>query len=240
MAIFPKIKVDSLSQTNEGVRIDARQTIYRDIDDVFGVEISPNIDGENDLPYQDVFEEGRFDKWFLDWSYLTAGTYNPTVRVQVTEGSEPEYKTISKSISIITPETDALFSNDDDIIQSEPDIYRYLPEGRTSFTFMHREAQRRILAYLDEQRIWKLNGERYTKTDLFDKEEFVHWSRFMVLEIIFKAKIVSTDDFFAVKASDYALLKKQAANRGTLRLSEDGVKEADLKYDKSNTMVIKR
>lgn len=235
--IFPKIKVDSLSQINDGVRIDARQTIFRSLEDVKNIEISPNRDGVDDIDFVSVYEEGRIDKWFLDWSYNEAGDYFPTVRVTLTDDSQ---KTIQKPITIITPLADALFSNDDDIIQSEPDIYRYLPEGRTSYNFMHREAQRRILAHLDEQRIWKSNGERYVKTDVFDKEEFVHWSRFMVLEIIFQAKIVSSDDFFAVKAADYALLKKQAANRATLRLSEDGVKAAETKYDKSLTMVIKR
>jgi hypothetical protein len=246
--IFAKIKVDALSQENDGVRIDARQSIYRDIADVLDVEISPNIDGENDIPYISVYSGGDFDEWYLDWSYSVAGDYNPTIRIKTAEedDSDPlniipvQYVTASKEITIITAATDQLFSNDDDIIQSEPDVYRYLPEGKTSYLFMHREAQRRILGYLDEKKIWKQDGTRYEKSDLFDKEEFVHWSRFLVLQMIYQAKVVDVGDIFFQKGEQYKTLVAIAQNRGAIRLSSDGASPATSKLDNVVSILVKR
>ena len=237
--IFPKIKVDSLAQVGDGVRISALQTIYRDLDEVLDIEISPNIDGENDLAYISVLSGGDFDLWYLDWVYATAGTYTPTIRVK-TVLVPVEYVTISKTITIITAATDQLFSSDDDIIQSEPDIYRYLPEGKTSYLFMHREAQRRILAHLDEKKIWKQDGTRYTKSDLFDKEEFVHWSRFLVLQMIYQAKVVDVGDIFFQKAEQYKILVAIAMNRGAVRLSGNGTDPATSKIDNITSIMVKR
>jgi hypothetical protein len=234
--IFSKIKTDSIVQEGDGTRIDARKSIVPNFGEVADVLISPNIDGENDLPFISVYNAGNFDRWFLDWVY-EAGSYSPTVKI--VDDAEQEY-TISKEITVLTEEADALFSNDDDLLSSEPDIYRYLPQGKTSYTFMHREAQRRILAFLDEQRIWKKNGKRYEKSDVFDSEEFVHWSRFMCLHLIFAGKVVEPDDFFSQKASDYKGLMVSARSRATLRLSSDGEVEVDIKKDRISTIQVRR
>ena len=234
--IFPKIKTDQLVQVSDGLRIDARKTIFRNLSDITDVEISPEDD--NGSPqYISVFESGDFDKWFLDYSYETAG--EKTVRVKVTLADESS-KEAEKTVTVISEADDKLFSTDQDITQSEPDILRYLPQGKTSFTFMHREAQRRILAYLDEQRIWKRDKERYTKDDIVDMEEFVHWSRFLVLHLIYAAKIVSQDDFFSFKAEEYKALMVSARSRATLRLDSSGDGEVDTYVDRVSTFQVRR
>ena len=234
--IFPKIKTDQLVQVSDGLRIDARKTIFRNLSDINDVEISPEDD--NGSPqYISVFESGDFDKWFLDYSYETAG--EKTVRVKVILEDE-SIKETEKTVTVISEAEDKLFSNDQDITQSEPDILRYLPQGKTSFTFMHREAQRRILAYLDEQRIWKKDNDRYTKDDIVDMEEFVHWSRFLVLHLIYAAKIVSQDDFFSFKAEEYKALMVSARSRATLRLDANGDGEIDTYVDRVSTFQVRR
>ena len=236
MVIFPKIKTDQLVQVSDGLRIDARKTIFRNLSDITDVEISPEDD--NGSPqYISVFESGDFDKWFLDYSYETAG--EKTVKVKVTL-EDTSTKEAEKTVTVISEADDKLFSNDQDITQSEPDILRYLPQGKTSFTFMHREAQRRILAYLDEQRIWKNDNERYTKDDIVDMEEFVHWSRFLVLHLIYAAKIVSQDDFFSFKAEEYKALMVSARSRATLRLDANGDGEIDTYVDRVSTFQVRR
>ena len=233
--IFPKIKVDSIAQVGDGVRIDAMQTIYRDVADVLDIEIAPDAGGD----FISVYSGGDFDMWYLDWVYDTAGTYNPIVRIKT--GELPDvFVTITKPIEVITEEADQLFSGDDDILQAEPDVYRYLPEGKTSYLFMHREAQRRILAYLDEKKIWKQDGTRYDKEDLFDKEEFVHWSRFLVLQMIYQAKVVDVGDIFFQKSEQYKTLVTIAQSRGALRLSSNGTDAATTKVNNVTSILVKR
>jgi hypothetical protein len=241
--IFPRINADSLVQVNDGLRIDARKTIFKDAAEIANVLISPE-DDEFDAPiYISVYDGGDFDNWYLDWIYATEGEKTARVKVvlvPVDEMTPAEEKVISMTINVVTEAADLLFSKDSDILQSEPDILRYLPEGKTSFTFMHREAQRRILAFLDEQRIWKVRNERYTKEDIVDMEEFVHWSRFLVLHLIYAAKIVSSDDIFTFKANEYEGLMKSARGRSTLRLDTDGDDEVDTFLDRVSTIQVRR
>ena len=227
MLIFPKIQTDKTVQVNDGLRLDATKTVYRDISEITDVQIDP----ENG--FISVFESGNFDRWFLDWQYETEGEKVATVKV-ITETEEHETEV---TINVITKEEDNLFSTDQDIIGSEPDILRYLPSGKTSFNYKHRESQTRIIAFLDENRIWKEDNERYTKDDIVNIEEFRHWSRFLTLHLIYRSKIVSPDDFFALKASEYGDLSKRAAGRATLRLPRNGSEEM---IDRVSTIQVRR
>lgn len=235
--IFPKIQADSIMQVNDGLRLDARKTIFRNLDDIKDIEISPENDGSDNPQYISVYESGDFDRWFLDYAYSTAG--GKVVKVKVTKQNDSTVEA-ETSVTVITAEQDKLFSNDNDITQAEPDILRYLAPGKTSYIYKHREAQRRILAYLDENRIWKADQERFTKDDIVDMEEFVHWSRFLVLSLVFSSKIVSQDDFFAFKASEYDALMKSARSRAALRLDTSGDGEVDTVLDRVSTFVVRR
>ena len=233
--IFPKIQADKLVQINDGLRLDARKTIFRNVADIENIEISP-LGAEGSETFISVYEDGDFDKWFLDWQYSTPGNKRVVVRVTTTEEAlESEIE-----IEAISPDDDKLFSTDQDIILSEPDILRYLPSGKTSYNFMHRESQKRILGWLDEKKIWKSNGERFTKDDIVDMQEFKDWSRFLTLHLIFSAKIVKPDDFFDRKASDYQRLHISAKNRGALRLDTTGDGEINVKQDMITTGIVRR
>lgn len=235
--IFPKLKTESTLQVKDSTRIDARKSIYRDLTNIKDVEISPENDGGGSPQYVSVYESGDFEMWFLDYLYEAAGDKTATLRI--TDQAD-NTKTTTETITVTTAATDALFSTDEDILEAEPDILRYLPEGKTSFLYAHREAQKRILAFLDENRIWKNDGTRFEKDDIVDIEEFVHWSRFLTLNMIFSQKIVSPDDFFALKADEYRGLMKSARSRATLRLDKSGDGTVDTKQDKVSTLQVRR
>ena len=105
----------------------------------------------------------------------------------------------------------------------------------------HRASQKKILAFLDEQRIWKQNGERFTKTDIVDKEEFRRWSMFQTLLIIFESNQVSLGDLYQEKRLEYENEMRQARNRASLRLDLDGDGEVDeVPYNIRTTRLVRR
>jgi hypothetical protein len=235
--IFPNLSVEKTLQVKDATRLDARKSIYRDIANVKDVEISPENDGLGDPQYVSVYESGDFQLWYLDYLYETDGEKEITLRI--TDIADVT-KVTSETITVVTEESDALFSKDKDIVEAEPDVMRYLPEGKTSYLYAHRESQRRILAFLDENRIWKNDETRFTKDEIVDVEEFVHWSRFLTLHMIYTQKIVSIEDFFSFKADEYKGLMNSARGRATLRLDKNGDGVVDTKQDRLSTLVVRR
>ena len=109
------------------------------------------------------------------------------------------------------------------------------------------KAQERIVAYLDEQRIWKDDNSRYTKLDLSTvtdpefKEQFRQWSSFETLLIIFESFQVSSGDLFQEKKLEYTALRNGARTRSALRLDQDGDGELDITpYDIRTTRMVRR
>lgn len=230
--IFPKIEADLVVRENDSLRIDARHSTVRNYTDVKDILINPD-----DTDFISVYSDGDRDDWYLDWSYSVPGSYD--VELKITDQSDAEFIE-NLTVSVIAESDDLTFSDDSDIRASEPDIKLYMPEGKTSYIYAHREARTRILAYLDENRIWKADNKRYEATDLFDKEEFRHWSRFLVLMMIFESKVTSVDDLFYMKRNDYRDLMFRARNRATLRLNPDQLEGEEKLLDRISTVMIKR
>lgn len=213
--IFPKLTLETVLQIDDKTRLDASLCfITPDESEITNVEIKP--DDASD--YISVFVEFENEKWFLDWAYDTDGIKNVEVKVTTATGARSRFY----QINVLSVEDDALFSNDTDLFPYEPELYRYLPVGKNSFIYAHRASQNKILAYLDEQRIWKSDKTRFSKQDIVDVEEFKRWSMFQTLLIIFESIQASSNDFFQEKRMEYEKEMRSARNRAALRLDVDG------------------
>jgi len=240
MALFPSLSIERVLQVEEKTRLNASLSFVTDDEEVTDVLISPD-----NITFISVFNSGDNEKWFLDWAYEADGFKDVAVRIVAVSGDKT--KIYSSGINVLTEEIDALLSTDNDILPFEPKIYRYIPKGKNSFIYAHRKAQERIIAYLDEQRIWKDDNSRYGKLDLSTiadpefKEQFRQWSSFETLLIIFESFQVSSDDVFQEKKLDYTALRNGARTRSALRLDQDGDGELDITpYDIRTTRLYRR
>lgn len=208
--IFPHLQLEDAVQVNDRTRLSGVKTYTSpDEDDISLVEIQP----ENLGPWIDVTEAR-----YLDWQYSTDGEKAVTIRV-TTDGPPV---TVTRTIQVLDPDDDKLFSSDSDIEKYEPDILKYVREGRNTHLDAHRAAQRRIMQVLDERRVTNTQGERLTLDAVLDVEEFRAWSKFLTLSIIFEGISNAVDDIFAEKSRRYRKLADEAANRGVLRLDYNG------------------
>ncbi len=243
--IFPSLTIETLLQVEDKTRLDAQLSFISgdDTDSITDVLIQPEITES----FISVYDPDDNEKWYLDWAYQTDGFKDVTVRV--TTVNNPTGRDRLYSINVLTEEEDALFSKDSDIYPLEPSIKDYLPKGKNSFLYAHRKAQEKIIAYLDEQRIWKIDGSRYTKQDIYntslnDKEvleQFNQWSTFETLLTIYEGSQVSNDDIFNDKMLGYQSLRNSARNRSALRLDANGDGELDQPaYDIRTLRMVRR
>jgi hypothetical protein len=238
--LFPKLSFETVMQTEDKLRLDASLSFGTDDENITDVLIEPEIGAG----FISVYNNGNTQKWFLDWAYETNGFKD--VSVQIVADSGNKTKTYIAAINVLDEDEDALLSSDNDLMPYEPDILNYLPKGKNSYIYVHRKAQERILAYLDEQRIWKSDNSVYTKQDLIDlgadiKDQFKQWSTFQSLLIIFESIQVSGGDIFQEKKLEYENLMRQARNRSSLRLDQDGDGVIDeVPYNIRSTRLIRR
>ena len=227
MAIFKSLRLENIVQVDDKTRIDARKTfVSPDESSITVVEIEP----ESGAGFIDVT-----DTYYLDWQYSMDGDKAITLRV-TTDGS-PE--SLTKTLSIISAENDKLFSTDSELLPYEPNILEWTRDGRSSFIDFYREAQSRILTFLDEQRIWDSNGDRLTKDAIIDVKEVNDWSKFIVLKTIFEGLSNAVDDIFGIKAIKYLNLEKEARDRAAVRLDLNGDGESS-PVDKISSHIIRR
>ena len=241
MALFPSLTFERVLQVEEKTRLDASKSFVTDDEVITDVQIKPS---STDL-FISVFNGGDDEKWFLDWAYEL--DIFQDVSVKIVTASTEKTKTYMASINVLDQETDALLSTDNDLLPYEPKLMRYLPKGKNSFIYAHRKAQERIIAYLDEQRIWKDDNSRYTKLDLSTvtdpefKEQFRQWSSFETLLIIFESFQVSSGDIFQEKKQEYTAMRNSARTRSALRLDQDGDGVLDITpYDIRTTRLVRR
>lgn len=213
MSIFCDLKLEPVVQVSDKTRLDASLSFAGKGETITLVEIQPEA-GED---FYDVTGTSSKD-WYLDWAYATDGTKTVTVRI-TTDGAPV---TFSKTLSVITAATDALLSSDSDIISLESDVMEYLPEGKSSYNYVHRKALVLILEYLNRAGYKDDAGSPLTKVALVEKEAFQAWSKFMALRLIFFDLSNQVDDVFWKKAEYYRTLEESARNRAELPLDTDG------------------
>lgn len=225
MAIFPVLEVESIIQVNDKLRISGVKTfVSKDNVAITKVEIEP----EAGAGFIEVTGSASKD-WYLDWAY-TGATRVVVVSLKVTAGT---VETLTKSVSVITAVDDMLYSTDQDLVMLEPDILKWVPVGKSSFTSVHREAQYKILDWLDESGVTDVDGNRLTKDRIIDVDEVKSWSKYLTLALIYRGIYNSVDDVFSDKAKFYESKAKSKADRAKLRLDLDGDGETSLAEDVS-------
>lgn len=227
MAVFGVIKTEELVQVNDKTRISCIDSYKSpNEEEIYKVEIEPDTGaGFIDVSGLSTDSE-RYKNWYLDWQYDLNGDKTITLKITTTDGGLPtpvltEY-TFTKTLSIISEADDNLFSTDEMLTSVVSDVLRWIPDGRNSFKREHREAQKRILAWLDENGFKDINGNRLTKDAIVDVLEVQEWSKYLTLMIIYDGISNAIDDVFQQQARRFESLSVTARNRKYLRLDYDG------------------
>jgi hypothetical protein len=124
-------------------------------------------------------------------------------------------------INVYSEAGDYLFSVDQDLTAHEPDIMKWVIDGRSSFKDVYRRAQKMIIAWLDERGFTDKNGNPYNKRDIKNIDEVRQWSTYLSLRLIYQGVSNTVGDIFLEKAKNYSLLEEQARSRVILRIDHD-------------------
>jgi hypothetical protein len=217
--LFPKISAESVLQVNDKTRIGAtRSYVTKDEVALTVVEIEP----EAAAGFISVFNTSN-KNWFLDYEYATDGAKVVTLRVD--NGSGPV--TSSFTINVLTEVADNLFSTDDDLKSIKTDILKWLPDGKSSFKYVHRKAQNKIVDIFDAKGIIDSDGNKLTKAAFVDVSEAKEASILLTLHYIFDDFSNSVDDIEAQIARDY-LSQFEGVFQRPWRLDLDGNNVIDL------------
>lgn len=217
MAVFPILEVEPIVQIGDKTRLSALKSFIAPVDANFDLmRIKPNAAS----PYITIT-----DNEYLDWVYSASGVQTVTLYVQ--QNCPYASGEIEKDISVVTEAQDNLFSNDQDLRLHEPEILKWVVDGRSSFLDMHRRAQVLILKWLDKEGYVDVNGNPFTKTAIVDIEEVKQWSTFLVLKLIFEGLSNATDDIFHEKAKRYNGKMMEYRKKALLRIDVDGDGEAE-------------
>jgi len=211
--LFPFLELESLVQVNDRTRLDARKSFATpDEKAIKRVEIRPTATAQ-------YIDTGKL--WYLDWQYASVGdgTEDATVRITTESGSTA---TITKTMNLVTEADDNLFSSDADLVSHEPDILKWVREGRNTYKDVHRRCQTLILDWLDQQGYIDIYGAKFTKAAVVDVSEVREWATFMALELIFRGINNRDEDVFFQKAEYYEGRMKDVRTRAVLRLDVDG------------------
>lgn len=158
----------------------------------------------------------------VDFGWCTPA-YDGTVTGQTYQTVVEGQKQLSDYVfvNVYSKLGDYLFSNDADLMQFEPDIRKWVGDGRNTFLNVHRQAQSHILEYLDRQGFINNDGKKFTKFDFLDLTEVKEWSRFVALRMIFEGIKNSQDEVFLAKRQTYEDKETAARNRMVLRLRKN-------------------
>lgn len=210
--IFLSCMREELVQVGDKTRIDVSKSFFNG-DAITDIRIKP----EASESFLSVFNANPA-KWYLDWAYSTDGVKN--ISVEATDG----LSTVSQDfqIEIISAADDNLYSSDAQLFSIESELRKYIPQERSSFNHIHREAQQRILAYLDRKRIWKDNGDAYSKDEINITGELAKWSLYEAAYLIYMDLYIQNGDKFREKMNDYKELRNYERDRGAIKVDKDG------------------
>jgi len=209
--IFLNCITEGLVQENDKTRIDVSKSFVSG-DGITDIEIEP----ENGVGFISVYNLDQ-KKWFLDWAYSTPG--DKTISVRAMDGTNTVVQTFN--LKIVSVQDDNLYSTDEQVFKIETELKKYIPQGRNSYINLHREAQQRILVYLDRKRIWNDNGDPYTKDQLNIGGELSQWSLYETILMIYTDLFISVGDKFADKMNQYKELRNYERDRGAIRIDKN-------------------
>jgi hypothetical protein len=227
MDIFVVIKHDSKTQLGDKVRFDLSNIFVArpfSPNNISKIEFKPTPSSSFYVVHDSAIPAQKFlpKDWYFDWSFesKTGAVANVMdVEVRVT-ADDATVQTKLSNILLFTKAEDALFSDDNDLLNYEHDILKYLPAGRSSWNHIHRRSQERILSYLFEKGFKNSDGTPFGKDQLVDKQDYKEWSTFMTLKLIFGTAINSKDDVFVEKSRFYENLEAKA-NKTEFRIDTD-------------------
>lgn len=245
MAVFGVIKTEDLVQVADKTRISCIDTYKTPGEEAYSkVEIEPEA-GAGFFDVTGLLTALEFEKgWYLDWQYSTDGDKVITLKVTTTDGAPVPVlteHTFTKTLAVIDEADDKLFSTDEMLTSVVSDILRWVPEGRNSFKREHREAQKRILAWLDENGFKDTSGNKLTKDSIVDVSEVREWSKYLTLMIIYDGISNAIDDVFQQQARRFESLSVTARNRKYLRVdyTGDGTVSTGEKYAQTTVKLVR-
>lgn len=216
--IFGILKSDNKVFSGDKINFDARESFLAP-----GISLAaiPNYEFSVDagVTWYDISA-----KKVIDWVFTTIGTKTVSLKITTTTTDE----TFTKDIEVLDLEDANLFSNDDDLISYEPDVYKYLPKKWSSWNSLHYEAQKYIVQWLDDKAIFDKSGNKYAAEDILDIQEVREFSMMKVLELIFRGNSNQAGDIFSIKADEYKQLLDHKASKAHLRLDFNKNGESDL------------
>ena len=227
MGLFPIIEADSSVQVNDKLRIRACQSfISGSTATITNVEIETHTgDG-----FVSVYNAGDNGLWYLDWAYSTAGT--KVISVKLTD-SLANVVTMTMDITCLTEVEDNLFSTDSELKSREDEVMFYLPEGRSSFKYLHRRVQADIMDWLADMGLRNTDKELYTKDDVLNKTEIRKLSTVWALHLIYTDLVKRPDDVFDKKSKFYEdeIVKSKQKAKISLDYNKDGLQDSWENYD---------
>jgi hypothetical protein len=156
------------------------------------------------------------------------------ISLKITTGGAPVIFT--KTITIITEANDKLWSEDADLVSIEPDILNWVRPGRATYKDYHRAAQKRILEWFDNIKVWDKNGEAFTKDDVtlaIAQEDLKRISTYWALELIYGGITNKPDDVFSKNEQSARKQRKELqADRSRIRAdyNKDGIQDKGEQY----------
>lgn len=235
MAIFPKIECDDVVQVSDKFRIDCTKSyLSKGEPAVTLVEVEP----ESGAGFITVTGSPVAPKnWFLDWEYDSDGVKELTVRI--TTDATPV--TLTKQVEALSAEDDRLFSNDSDLVAIEHNVLKYVPEGRSSFKYLHREAQRQILEWFWINGFRATGNQRIEKADVIELEEVKFWSKYWVLKLLYQDLSNAPGDVFEAKSKLYEKEAHRWRETAGIKLdvNKDGIQGAYEGYNLTTRELIR-
>lgn len=235
--MYGVLEIEQILQVNDKTRIDASKTYtVKGEAAITVVEIEPYT-GAGYVTVSGVGITAR--DWYLDYQYPTAGL--KTISLRVTTNAAPEVFT--KTILVLTEADDRLFSSDNDLVQHEPDIMKWLRAGRNSWLDYHRRSQGLILDWLAQARIFDQNGDRLTKVSILVIEDIKNLSIYWTLGNIFLSLSNKPDDVFRAKSEMYFSLVADYKSTGRIQFdyNNDGeLNDSEKNYDLKSFRIVRR
>ncbi len=218
--IFPKIECDLVVQVNDKFRINASKSyVPKGGLAIVKVEIEP----EAGAGYIDVTGASPINSknWFLDWEYATDGSKVVSLKV-TTNLVGPVEQIVTLTVNCLLASEDKLLSDDSDLVAIESDILKYVPDGRSSFNYVHRESQNEILDWLFTNGYMKADTTPYTIDDIINVSEFKFWSKYSTLRLLYEDFSKAPDDVFMQKAKRYENMAHTWRHKSVLHIDANG------------------
>jgi hypothetical protein len=225
--IFPVCEIESTILQNEKVRISAIDSyVTKDEPAITKVEIQPYAAAGF------VTVTGSTSKdWYYDYAYSTTGDKVISVKITTTASPTPVVTTITKTVTVVSDATAALFSTDSDLKIIESDIMKWLPTGRFTYNNIHFRVQENILTDIKKNRILNSDGTDILKTQILDVKEVREWAAYSALAMIFNSISNAVDDVFSKKSFRYYEMAQRSQNLALNMLSLDLNKDSAITID---------